>query len=185
VIEKILKETEDHMKKAVEALHNELVTIRTGRASPALIENLHVEYYGVATPLVQLASISAPEARLLVVQPWDRTLLSAIEKAILKSDLGLNPANDGTVLRVVIPHLTEERRRELIKIVHKKVEEGRVAVRNCRRDGLEEMKKLEKDRSISEDDLKRGQDKLQRLTDAYIARIDETGAKKEDEILKF
>jgi ribosome recycling factor len=184
MIDKSLKETEARMKKAVQALQDELVTIRTGRASPALIERLHVEYYSVSTPLNQIATISAPEARLLVVQPWDHSALGAIEKAILKSDLGLNPTNDGRVIRVVIPYLSEERRKELIKIVHKKAEEGRVAVRNCRRDGLEDLQKLQKDKLISEDDFKRGKEELQKLTDSFIERVDEVAANKEEEILE-
>jgi ribosome recycling factor len=172
------------MKKAVQALQDELVTIRTGRASPALIERLHVEYYSVSTPLNQIATISAPEARLLVVQPWDHSVLGAIEKAILKSDLGLNPTNDGRVIRVVIPYLSEERRKELIKIVHKKAEEGRVAVRNCRRDGLEDLQKLQKDKLVSEDDFKRGKEELQKLTDRFIEHVDEVAGNKEEEILE-
>jgi len=184
MIDKSLKETEARMKKAVQALQDELVTIRTGRASPALIERLHVEYYSVSTPLNQIATISAPEARLLVVQPWDHSVLGAIEKAILKSDLGLNPTNDGRVIRVVIPYLSEERRKELIKIVHKKAEEGRVAVRNCRRDGLEDLKKLQKDKLVSEDDFKRGKEELQKLTDRFIEHVDEVAGNKEEEILE-
>jgi ribosome recycling factor len=184
MIDKSLKETEARMKKAVQALQDELVTIRTGRASPALIERLHVEYYGVSTPLNQIATISAPEARLLVVQPWDHSVLGAIEKAILKSDLGLNPTNDGRVIRVMIPYLSEERRKELIKIVHKKAEEGRVAIRNCRRDGLEDLQKLQKDKLISEDDFKRGKEELQKLTDRFIERVDEVAGNKEEEILE-
>jgi len=184
MIDKSLKETEARMKKAVQALQDELVTIRTGRASPALIERLHVEYYGVSTSLNQIATISAPEARLLVVQPWDHSVLGAIEKAILKSDLGLNPTNDGRVIRVVIPYLSEERRKELIKIVHKKAEEGRVAIRNCRRDGLEDLQKLQKDKLISEDDFKRGKEELQKLTDRFIERVDEVTGNKEEEILE-
>jgi ribosome recycling factor len=184
MIDKSLKETEARMKKAVQALQDELVTIRTGRASPALIERLHVEYYGISTPLNQIATISAPEARLLVVQPWDHSALGAIEKAILKSDLGLNPTNDGRVIRVVIPYLSEERRKELIKIVHKKAEEGRVAIRNCRRDGLDDLLKLQKDKVISEDDFKHGKEELQKLTDRFIEGVDEVAGNKEEEILE-
>jgi len=184
MIDKSLKETEARMKKAVQALQDDLVTIRTGRASPALIERLHVEYYGVSTPLNQIATISAPEARLLVVQPWDHNAMGAIEKAILKSDLGLNPTNDGRVIRVMIPYLSEERRKELIKIVHKKAEEGRVAVRHCRRDGLEDLQKLQKDKLVSEDDFKRGREELQKLTDRFIERVDEVAGNKEEEILE-
>jgi ribosome recycling factor len=172
------------MHKAVDALRRELVTIRTGRASPALVERLSIEYYGVPTPLNQVASISAPEARLLVIQPWERNVLATIEKAILKSDLGLNPSNDGRVIRLVIPQLSEERRRDLVKVVHKKVEEGRVAVRNLRRDAVEELKEFEKEKLITEDDLKWGQERLQKLTDRHIEEAERVGQAKEDEILE-
>jgi ribosome recycling factor len=184
MVDKVLVDCEAHMKRAVQALQDELATIRTGRASPALIEHLHVEAYGVTTPLNQLANISAPEARLLVVQPWDQHLMGVIEKAILKSDLGLNPTNDGRIIRVVIPYLSEERRKELIKVTHKKVEEGRVVVRACRHEALTAMEKMQKAKEISEDDLKRGKDRLQKLTDAHIAKVDQVGANKEQEILE-
>ncbi len=184
MVDKVLTDCEARMKKAVLALHDELATIRTGRASPALIEHLHVEAYGVSTPLNQLANISAPEARLLVVQPWDAHVMGAIEKAILKSDLGLNPTNDGRVIRVVIPYLSEERRKELIKVTHKKVEEGRVAVRGCRHEALSAMEHMQKAKQISEDDFKRGKDRLQKLTDANIVKVDQVGANKEEEILE-
>ncbi len=184
MVDKVLADCDARMKRAVQALQDELATIRTGRASPALIEHLHVDAYGVTTPLNQLANISAPEARLLVVQPWDPHIMGAIEKAILKSDLGLNPTNDGRVIRVVIPYLSEERRKELIKLTHKKVEEGRVAVRACRHDALETLERMQKNKEISEDDFKRGKDKLQKLTDAHIARADQIGALKQEEILE-
>ena len=184
MIDAVLSDAKTHMDKAVAALRTDLQTIRTGRASPALIERLHVEYYGVSTPLNQVASITVPEARMLVVQPWDKTALGAIEKAILKSDLGLNPSNDGKVIRVVIPYLSEERRRELIKLVHRKVEDGHVAVRNCRRDSLESLEKAEKAKEISEDDLKRAKERLQKITDSFIEKVDETGQMKEQEILE-
>jgi ribosome recycling factor len=184
MVDPVLTDCENRMKKAVQALQDELATIRTGRASPALIEHLHVEAYGVSTPLNQLASISAPEARLLIVQPWDQHLVGAIEKAILKSDLGLNPSNDGRLIRVVIPYLSEERRKELIKLTHKKVEEGRVTVRAHRHEALEAMERMEKNKEVSEDDFKRGKERLQKITDTYIAKIEEVGARKEDEILE-
>jgi ribosome recycling factor len=184
MIDAILSDAKTHMDKAVAALRTDLQTIRTGRASPALIERLHVEYYGVSTPLSQVASITVPEARMLVVQPWDKTALGAIEKAILKSDLGLNPTNDGKLVRVVIPYLSEERRRELIKLVRRKVEDGHVAVRNCRRDSLESLEKAEKAKEISEDDLKRAKERLQKITDSFIEKVDETGQIKEQEILE-
>ena len=177
-------ETESKMHKAVDALRRDLITIRTGRASPALVERITIDYYGVPTPLNQVASISAPEARLLVIQPWDRNTLPLVEKAILKSDLGLNPTNDGRVIRLVIPQLSEERRRDLVKVVHRKVEEGRVAIRNLRREGVDELKDLEKEKLITEDDLKRGQERLQKLTDRYIEEAERVGHSKEEEILE-
>ena len=153
------------MIKAIEALRHELATVRTGRASPGLVEHLRVDYYGTPTSLNQLATITAPDARLIVIQPWDRSGLGAIEKAILKSDLGLNPTNDGTVIRLAIPPLTEERRRELARHVRKRVEESRVAVRNIRRDCHEHIRRLEHDHDISQDDLHRAETELQKLTD--------------------
>jgi ribosome recycling factor len=184
MVDAVLTDCEARMKKAVQGLQDKLTTIRTGRASPALIEHLHVEAYGVTTPLNQLASISAPEARLLVVQPWDQHQLGAIEKAILKSDLGLNPTNDGRIIRVVIPYLSEERRKELIKLTHKDVEEGRVAVRSIRHEGLAKLEGQQKNKEISEDEFKRGKDRLQKLTDGFIAKVDDVGAAKEQEILE-
>ncbi len=184
MVEDILNEAEDRMRKAVEALRRELTTIRTGRASPALVDRLMVEYYGTPTPLNQLANISTPEARLLVIQPWDRNAIQPIEKAILKSELGLTPSNDGRLIRLVIPQLTEERRRELVKVVRRKVEEGRVAVRNIRRDALEDLKEAEKEKLISEDDFFRGKERLQELTDKYVKEMDELGQQKQAEILE-
>lgn len=184
MVEDILNEAEDRMRKAVEALRRELTTIRTGRASPALVDRLMVEYYGTPTPLNQLANISTPEARLLVIQPWDRNAIQPIEKAILKSELGLTPSNDGRLIRLVIPQLTEERRRELVKVVRRKVEEGRVAVRNIRRDALEDLKEAEKEKLISEDDFKRAQERLQKLTDRYISETDRVGEVKEAEVME-
>jgi ribosome recycling factor len=184
MIEEILNEAENRMQKAVEALRRELSTIRTGRASPSLVDRLTVDYFGTHTPLNQLASISVPEPRMLSIQPWDKTSIPIIEKAIQKSDLGLTPSNDGRQIRLIIPQLTEERRRDLVKVVRRKVEEGKVAVRNTRRDLLEEAKKLEKDKSISEDELKRAQDRLQKLTDRYIQENDKIGAAKEAEVME-
>jgi ribosome recycling factor len=183
-VDKVLTDCEANMKKSVQALQDELATIRTGRASPALIEHLHVEAYGVATPLNQLGSISAPEARMLLVQPWDQKMVGAIEKAILKSDLGLNPTNDGRVIRVMIPYLSEDRRRDLIKVTHKKVEEGRVIIRARRHDALTAIEHMQKNKEISEDDMKRGKDRLQKITDFYVAKVEEVGALKEQEILE-
>jgi ribosome recycling factor len=184
VIEDLLKETEERMSKAVTALKNDLMTIRTGRASPSLVERLPVEYYGALTPLNQLATISAPEPRLLTIRPWDANSLSAIEKAILKSDLGLTPNNDGKIIRLVIPRLTEERRQELVKVVAKRLEEARVAIRNCRRDGISDLREFENEKLISEDEFYRGKDKMQELTDKFTERVDEVGQNKEQEIME-
>jgi ribosome recycling factor len=184
MIEDVLKETADRMKKSVEALDNDLVNIRTGRASPALVERLQVEYYGTNVPLNQLSTISVPEPRLLVIRPFDPSSLPQIEKAILKSELGLTPANDGKVIRLSIPRLTEERRLELVKMVQKRVEEARVAVRNCRRDGLQDLRDLEKEKLVSEDDYYRGKDRMQELTDQYVEETDELGATKEKQIME-
>ena len=184
MIEAVMRETEERMRKSVEALESDLVNIRTGRASPALVERLQIEYYGTNIPLNQLATISVPEPRLLVIRPYDPSSLPQIEKAILKSDLGLTPGNDGKVIRLSIPRLTEERRLDLVKMVQKRVEEARVSVRNCRRDGLQDMRDLEKEKLISEDDHFRGKDRMQELTDLYIEEIDEVGAAKEQEILE-
>ncbi|MDO8691918.1 MAG: ribosome recycling factor [Dehalococcoidia bacterium] len=184
MIEQSLTEADDKMKKAIEALRRELVSIRTGRAAPGLVDHLLVDYYSTLTPLNQLASITAPEVRLILIQPWDRSSLQAIEKAILKSDLGLNPSNDGQVIRLALPQLTEERRKDLVKVVHKKVEEGRVSVRNVRRDAVDHLKKQEKDKLISADDLHRTHEKLQKLTDKYIVEVDHVGQDKEAELME-
>lgn len=180
----ILSDAETRMGKAVEALKKDLATIRTGRATPSLLDRLTVEYYGVPTPVGQVATVSVPEARLLVIQPWDRQSLGAIEKAILKSDLGLTPTNDGTVIRLAIPQLTEERRRDLTKIVKKKVEESRVAVRNIRRDNHDNLRNQEKEKLISQDEQKRTEEKLQKLTDHYIEEVEKVGQVKEAELME-
>jgi len=184
MVNRILLTAETKMQTSVDVLKKELATIRTGRATPALVEHIKVEYAGVPTPLNQIAGISVPEARLLVVQPWDRNSLHEIEKAILKSDLGLNPSNDGNVIRLRIPPLSEERRQELIKAVHRRIEEGRIAIRNVRRDALEELKKSEKSREISQDELKRALDQLQKLTDGFIAKAEQVGKDKEAELME-
>jgi len=183
MIEDVFNDAKDRMTNAVEALRRELATIRTGRAHPGLVEHLRVDYYGVPTPLNQLATISVPDPRLLTIQPWDRQAMGAIEKAILKSDLSLTPTNDGTIIRLSIPQLTEERRRELAKVVHKKVEEGRVEVRNIRREAHEELRRLQREKLISEDDQFRGQEKLQKLTDEFVHQVDRLGEEKEAELL--
>lgn len=182
MVKETLTETEEKMKSAITALEHDLAAIRTGRASPALVERLMVEYYGTPTPLQQLATISAPEPRLLTVKPFDPAALKNIERAILASELGLTPQNDGKLIRLNIPPLTEERRRELIKIVHHRLEEARVAVRNIRRAAHDDLRDFEKEKLISEDDLKRGEADLQKLTDKYIERIEEIGRRKDAEI---
>ncbi len=180
----ILLDAEDRMEKTIVALRRELSGIRTGRAAPGLIEHLDVEYYGTPTPLNQLAGISAPEPRLLVVQPWDRGSLGIIEKAIRSSDLGLNPTNDGQLIRIAIPALTEERRRSLVRVVRAKVEEDRVALRNIRRDAVAQIKDLMKDKQIGEDDERRGEQQIQDLTDRFVSEADTIGKQKEDEVLE-
>jgi len=182
MISRSLWNIEEKMEKSVEGLKMELATIRTGHATPALIEHIKVEYAGVPTPLNQIAGISAPEVRLLVIQPWDRGCIHDIEKAILKSDLGLNPTSDGNLVRINIPPLTEERRQELIKVVRKRVEERRIAIRNLRREAMEELKRLEKNKDISQDEHKRALDQLQKLTDSFIAQTDQIGRDKETEL---
>ena len=172
------------MQKTVEAVRGDLAGIRTGRASPAIVDHLKVDYYGAATSLNQLASISIPEPRLLVIQPWDRRALPSIEKAILKSDLGLTPTNDGATIRLAFPQLSEERRRELVRLVKKKVEEGRVALRNVRREALEELREGMKKKELSEDDEKRAVEQLQRLTNFFIEELEGVGQEKEAELLE-
>nr|MBO2483518.1 ribosome recycling factor [Bacillota bacterium] len=184
MIEEVLKNAEERMKGAVAAARRDFAAIRTGRASAALLDRIVVDYYGTPTPLNQLATISAPEPRLLTVQPWDRSQIPAIEKAILQSDLGLTPNTDGAIIRIVVPQLTEERRKELVKIVRKEAEEKRVAVRNARRDANEEIKRLEKEKQISEDESRRAQEKVQELTDRYIREIDQLLEAKEKEIME-
>lgn len=184
MIEDILADSEDRMKKTVEAVRRELEAIRTGHAHVGLIDHVRVEYFGTMMPLNQMATVAAPEARLLTIQPWDKNALSAIEKAILKSDLGLNPSNDGAIIRLAIPPLTEQRRKDMIKQVHSRIEDGRIAVRNVRRDGIEHVKKMVTAKEVSEDDQRRAQDQLQKLTDRYIAQIDERGKEKEAELME-
>ena len=183
-MESIKAAYEERMKKTVSALHDEFNAIRTGRASPALLDKVRVDYYGKKTPLSQVATISVPEARLIVIQPWDRSLFSEIEKAILKSDLGLNPSNDGKVLRIAIPPLTEQRRKELVKTARNIAEQSRVAIRNIRREGLEELKKLQSAGGVAEDAVKKEEAELQKLTDAYIAQIGQILETKEKEIME-
>jgi len=182
--DKILKNADSKMKKTIEALTKELSSIRTGRASPALVEHIKIDYHGVITPLIQLASISVPEPKTIAIHPWDRTIINTIDKAILKSDLGLNPVNDGTNIRINLPALTEERRKDLIKAVHKRLEESRITIRNLRRESIDELKTAEKNKDISQDQSIRASEQLQKLTDSYIESINRIGKDKESEILE-
>jgi ribosome recycling factor len=182
--QQLLDDAEKRMQKTREVLERELSTIRTGRATPALVEDLIIDYYGTPTPLKQIASISAPEPRLLTIQPWDRAAILPIERAISKSDLGLSPAADGALLRLPIPALTQERRRDMAKLVRKRVEDDRVALRNVRRDAVEHLRKLEKDKELSKDEEHRSQDQLQKLTDRYVAELDRLGVAKEAEVME-
>ena len=177
-----LHDTEEKMCSAVEALRKELTTIRTGHATPALVEHIKVEYAGVPTSIMQIAGISAPGARLLVIQPWDKGSLHHIEKAILKSDLGLTPISDGNIIRINIPPLSEERRQELVKVVRGRVEKERVVIRNLRREAMDNFRKLEKDKELSQDELKRALEQLQKLTDKFITSVDQVGQDKEAEL---
>lgn len=184
MVNESLKTIEDKMKNSVAMFREDLATIRTGHASPGLIEHIKVDYAGVPTPLKHIAGITAPEAGLLIIQPWDKNTIGNIEKAILKSDIGLNPSNDGNIIRISIPPLSEERRQELIKIMHRRLEERRVVVRNLRHEALNELKKLEKDKEISQDEYHRAQEQLQKLTDSHIIEIDELGKEKEKELME-
>ncbi len=184
MIKDTLHDTEVRMKSTIRALEEELAGIRTGRASPALVEKLMVEYYGTQTPLQQLATISAPEPQLIAIRPFDPTSINKIEKAIQTSDLGLTPSNDGKLIRLMIPPLTEQRRQELAKLVSKRLEESKVALRNIRRDSLNDLRDFEKEKMISEDEFHRGKDDLQKLTDRYIDEVDKIGERKEQEIME-
>lgn len=181
---KLYKDAEDRMQKSVEHVHHELTRIRTGRATPELLDIVKVEYYGSTVPLNQVATITVPEPRLLVIQPWEKRMIAEIEKAILQSDLGLNPANDGNVVRLPIPELSEERRQDLLKLVKKFCEDGRIAIRNIRRDLNDHIKQLEKDHEISEDQSHDAMDEVQKLTDKYIEEVNQQYNKKENEILE-
>ena len=181
----ILSSTNDKMRKAIEALSRNMASLRAGYATPALVEHIRVDYYGTPTPLNQLATIAAPEARLLIIQPWDRAIIGDIEKAIHKSALGLNPSNDGSAIRLVIPPLTEERRRDLVKVAQKRVEECKVTLRQVRRDAIQGAKDAEKNKEISQDESRRVQDRLQKITDGFVAEADQIGKGKEKEILEI
>ncbi|HYA31644.1 MAG TPA: ribosome recycling factor [Thermodesulfovibrionales bacterium] len=178
------KKTTERMEGAIDALKKEFGSVRTGRASLALLDGITVDYYGNPTPLQQVASLSVPESRQIVIQPWEQRVISEIEKAIMKSDLGLTPTNDGKVIRINIPPLTEERRKQLVKVVKKRAEEAKIAIRNIRRDSNEELKKLEKEQHLSEDDAKKFHAEIQKLTDASIAKVDEVLKHKENEIME-
>jgi len=180
----ILSATDQKMGRAVEVMERDLQSIRTGRASTGLVERIHIDYYGTQTPLNQLAGISVPEPHQIVIQPWDRSALNAIERAIIKSDIGLTPNVDGTVVRLNIPPLTEERRHDLVRVVHKRMEEARVEIRNLRRDAAEQLKKLERDGEVGADEAHRLLDTLQKTTDHHIAEVDRVGAAKEQEVLE-
>ncbi|MCM8765794.1 MAG: ribosome recycling factor [Candidatus Omnitrophica bacterium] len=184
-IKEILHQTEEKMKKTVEVTQREFATVRTSRASPTLLDHIKINYYGTPTPLRQLATISVPEPKLLIVQTWDPSLLPEVEKEILKANLGLNPVNDGKVLKLPIPPLSKERREELLKVVKKMAEGGKIAVRSIRHDANEQIKKMEKDKLISEDDSFRNQEEVQKLTEKYIKQIDEIVKAKEKEILEI
>lgn len=184
MVDDIIQDASQRMQGAMDALQRDLSGIRTGRASPALVDRLTIDYYGTQTPLNQVAGVSAPEARLLVIQPWDKGAMPAIERAIQESDLGLMPNNDGAVIRLPIPQLTEERRQDLVKLVGAKVEEAKVAVRNVRRDAMDSLKLLLNDKEISEDEERRAEQQIQDLTDKYVARADELGQAKESEVLE-
>jgi ribosome recycling factor len=185
MIKDVMDDAEVRMGKAIDALRRDLATIRTGRASPSLVERLPVDYYGSSTPLNQLAGISVPEPRMLVIQPWDRGSMASIEKAIMKSELGLNPTNDGQVVRIAIPPLTEERRKQLVKLVHGHVEDGKVSLRNIRRDAMTHVKELLTEKMIGEDDERRAEHQVDEMTKRYVSEAERVGKAKEQEVLEF
>lgn len=184
MVKDILSAQEQRMKKSIDSLKQEYGSLRAGRAMPSLLDKVMVDYYGTPTPVNQLAKVSVPEPRMITIQPWEKTLLKDIEKAIMKSELGLSPNNDGTTIRLAIPQLTQERRKELVKTVNKKAEDTKVAVRNVRRDGNDAIKKLEKGKEITEDESKKGQEDMQKLVDKYIKLIDSIKASKEKEVME-
>ena len=180
----ILAEVDRKMAQSIEALQRDLNTLRSGRATPALIENISIDYYGVATPLKQIASISAPDASAILVQPWDKQALREIEKSLTKSDMGFNPSNDGNNITVPIPPLNQERRQEMVRMLKRKIEDGKISIRNVRRDGLEGLRKMEKDKIISQDENRRAQDQLQKATDSHTKAVDQVATAKETEIMQ-
>lgn len=183
-VDEVLLEIDERMDKSVNALIHDLGTIRTGRANPSLVEGLAIDYYGTSTPLNQIASISVPESGIILIRPWDRQSISAIERSILASNLGLVPSNEGSAIRIVIPALTEERRRSLVQVVNKRVEEGMVAVRNIRRDGLESLRSMQKNKELSQDEMRRAQGDLQQVTDSHTSQMQALGNQKEDEVME-
>lgn len=185
MVKEVLSKTKAGMEKSIDALKKDFTRVRTGRASTSLLDDIRIDYYGTPTPLSQVGTLVVPEPRLITIQPWEKKLISEIEKAILKSDLGLNPVSDGNLIRIVIPPLTEERRKEMVKQIKKMGEETKIAIRNIRRDANESLKKLEKDKEISEDELKRGEKEIQDLTDLYVKKTDEVVAVKEKEVMEI
>lgn len=185
MIDEVLLSADERMQKAIGAMKRDFNNIRSGRATPALVDGIKVEAYGTPTPLNQVATISIPEASLLIIQPWDRNILNDIQKAILKSDLGINPINDGNIIRLVVPAPTEERRKEMVKVVRKRVEEAKIGIRNIRRDAMEELRKLQKDKEISQDEGERALTSLQKITDGFVKEADQVGKDKEAEILEI
>jgi ribosome recycling factor len=183
MIDEVFLSTDTRMQKTIDAMRREFDTIHTGRATPALVDHIKVEAYGTITPINQLANISVPEANLLVIQPWDKNILTSIQKAIQKSDLGINPIPEGSFLRLLVPAPTEERRKEMVKMVRKRVEEGKIGIRNIRRDAMDELRKMERNGDISQDENRRALDRLQKFTDSFIQKADETGRNKESEIM--
>lgn len=184
MVQELRKKTNERMSSAIDALKKEFASVRTGRASLALLDGIIIDYYGTPTPIQQLASLSVPESRQIAIQPWEQKIIQDIEKAILKSDLGLTPMNDGRIIRINIPILTEERRKQLVKVVKKRAEESKVAIRNIRRDSNDELKKLEKEKHLSEDDAKKEHDEIQKITDLFIKKVDEVLEHKEKEIME-
>lgn len=185
MLNSIIDEAKEKMEKSLEHYRSELKSVRTGRASVAMFDNIRVDYYGTPTPLSQIGTLSAPEPRMITIQPWERNLIPAIEKAILSTNMGFNPSNDGSLIRIPIPQLTEERRKDIVKMIKKMAEEAKVIIRNIRRDANEGFKKSEKDKEISEDDAKKGVAKIQEITDEYIKKIDEITAKKEKDVMEI
>lgn len=184
-VKEILELTESKMRKTIDVLRVDLASVRAGRATPSLLEKVMVDYYGTPTPVTQVASVTVPEPRMIIIQPWEKNLLKEIERAIMKSDLGLNPNSDGSVIRLNLPQLTEERRKEIVKTVHKKAEDARVIVRNLRRDANDAVKKVEKAKEITEDEAKKGTEDVQKMTDKFIKEIDSVMANKEKEVMEI